>query len=104
MAQTTPAVSATAAADDPTVRFVSERSRAGAARRSAEVPEVDFDAQSALPRCANWSSMSIHGELSSEMMLPCQAVYFESRGEPLDGQLAVARVIINRAESSPLPR
>ena len=27
------------------------------------------------------------------------AVYFESKGEPLDGQLAVARVIMNRAES-----
>jgi len=27
------------------------------------------------------------------------AVYFESKGEPLSGQLAVARVIMNRAES-----
>jgi len=27
------------------------------------------------------------------------AVYFESKGEPLDGQLAVARVILNRAGS-----
>jgi len=27
------------------------------------------------------------------------AVYFESKGEPLDGQLAVARVIMNRADS-----
>jgi spore germination cell wall hydrolase CwlJ-like protein len=27
------------------------------------------------------------------------AVYFESKGEPLSGQLAVARVIINRADS-----
>ena len=27
------------------------------------------------------------------------AVYFESKGEPLDGQLAVARVILNRANS-----
>ncbi len=28
-----------------------------------------------------------------------EAVYFESRGEPLEGQLAVAQAIINRAES-----
>lgn len=28
-----------------------------------------------------------------------RAVYFESRGEPLEGQLAVAEVIINRVES-----
>ena len=27
------------------------------------------------------------------------AIYFESKGEPLDGQLAVARVIMNRADS-----
>ena len=27
------------------------------------------------------------------------AVYFESKGEPLDGQLAVAHVILNRAQS-----
>lgn len=27
------------------------------------------------------------------------AIYFESKGEPLDGQLAVARVIMNRANS-----
>lgn len=31
------------------------------------------------------------------------AVYFESKGEPLQGQLAVAEVIINRAESGRFP-
>lgn len=31
------------------------------------------------------------------------AVYFESRGEPLSGQLAVAEVIVNRAESGRYP-
>jgi len=32
-----------------------------------------------------------------------QAVYFEARGEPLDGQLAVAEVVINRATSGLYP-
>lgn len=32
-----------------------------------------------------------------------QAVYFESKGEPLEGQLAVAEVIINRSESGRFP-
>jgi spore germination cell wall hydrolase CwlJ-like protein len=32
------------------------------------------------------------------------AVYFEARGEPLAGQLAVAQVIINRSEDSRFPR
>jgi N-acetylmuramoyl-L-alanine amidase len=31
------------------------------------------------------------------------AVYFESKGEPLDGQLAVAQVILNRAKSGRFP-
>ncbi|NJN36356.1 MAG: cell wall hydrolase [Nitrospiraceae bacterium] len=32
------------------------------------------------------------------------AVYFEARGEPLSGQLAVAQVIINRTEDGRFPR
>lgn len=31
------------------------------------------------------------------------AVYFEARGEPVAGQLAVAQVVINRARSSKFP-
>lgn len=49
------------------------------------------------------SEIDTDGELNREMMCLAQAVYFESRGEPLDGQLAVARVIINRAESNSFP-
>lgn len=36
--------------------------------------------------------------LDSEMECLATAVYFESKGEPLDGQLAVAQVILNRVE------
>lgn len=43
------------------------------------------------------------GEMTSDVECLAQAVYFEARGEPLDGQLAVARVIINRAESGMFP-
>ena len=32
------------------------------------------------------------------------AIYFESKGEPLEGQLAVAEVVINRAESGKYPK
>lgn len=39
------------------------------------------------------------GALDSELECLAGATYFESRGEPLEGQLAVAEVIINRAES-----
>lgn len=42
-------------------------------------------------------------QLSEQMRCLAGAVYFESRGEPLNGQLAVAQVIINRTESSRFP-
>lgn len=41
--------------------------------------------------------------LSEEMRCLAGAVYFEARGEPLAGQLAVAQVIINRSEDSRFP-
>ena len=43
------------------------------------------------------------GELSKDMECLAGAIYFESRGEPLAGQLAVGRVIVNRAESGRFP-
>jgi spore germination cell wall hydrolase CwlJ-like protein len=39
----------------------------------------------------------------SETECLATAVYFESKGEPLSGQLAVAKVIINRSESGRFP-
>ncbi len=42
-------------------------------------------------------------QLSEQMRCLAGAVYFESRGEPLDGQLAVAQVVINRAEDRRFP-
>ena len=47
--------------------------------------------------------MPAAGSLSEEMQCLAGAVYFESRGEPLAGQLAVAQVIINRAEDRRFP-
>jgi spore germination cell wall hydrolase CwlJ-like protein len=48
--------------------------------------------------------MPVEDALSPDMKCLAQAVYFESRGEPLTGQLAVARVVINRAASGLYPR
>jgi hypothetical protein len=42
--------------------------------------------------------------LDAELRCLAGAVYFEARGEPLDGQLAVAQVIINRTEDGRFPR
>jgi len=42
-------------------------------------------------------------ELNEQGQCLATAVYFESMGEPLEGQLAVARVVINRAASGRYP-
>ena len=49
------------------------------------------------------TDMPVDIELSRDMRCLAQAVYFEARGEPLSGQLAVARVVVNRAESDAFP-
>lgn len=41
--------------------------------------------------------------LSPEMHCLAGAIYFESRGQTLPGQLAVGRVVVNRAKSSRFP-
>ena len=41
--------------------------------------------------------------MNSELECLAGAVYFESKGEPLSGQLAVANVIINRTKSGRFP-
>lgn len=56
------------------------------------------------------SLQQLVGDMPAEEELPrdvkclAQAVYFEARGEPLAGQLAVAKVVINRAMSGLYPR
>src|SRR6187397_321892 len=41
--------------------------------------------------------------LSRDLQCLAQAIYFEARGEPLDGQLAVGSVIVNRTTSGRYP-
>ncbi|HYD24593.1 MAG TPA: cell wall hydrolase [Croceibacterium sp.] len=42
-------------------------------------------------------------ELSGDMQCLAEAIYFEARGEPIAGQLAVAEVVINRSQSGRYP-
>lgn len=49
------------------------------------------------------SQQNTSGNLSKEMQCLAGTVYFESKGESLDGQLAVAKVVLARAESSRFP-
>ena len=49
-----------------------------------------------------WANMA-GAALDTELNCIATAVYFESRGEPFDGQLAVAEVVMNRARSGRYP-
>jgi spore germination cell wall hydrolase CwlJ-like protein len=59
---------------------------------------TDTDAQ-ATSLAALVDAQGAPEELDGDMKCLAGAVYFESKGESLEGQLAVARVIINRAKS-----
>ncbi len=67
----------------------------------AEAPAAPA-AASSLPALV--ADMGHAGDLSPALTCLAQAVYFEARGEELAGQLAVAQVVINRAESGRFPR
>ena len=49
------------------------------------------------------AATSIEGKLSRQMECLAGAIYFEARGEPIKGQLAVGQVVVNRAESRVFP-
>jgi N-acetylmuramoyl-L-alanine amidase len=50
------------------------------------------------------SQQAMPEDLSSEMRCLAGAIYFEARGETLEGQLAVGRVIVNRSTSGRFPK
>lgn len=50
------------------------------------------------------SATSRPADLDPELRCLAGAVYFESRGESLPGQLAVAHVVLNRAQSGRFPK
>lgn len=49
------------------------------------------------------SSSTTSSKTSSDVYLLAKCVYAESRGEPYEGQVAVAAVILNRVKSSEFP-
>jgi N-acetylmuramoyl-L-alanine amidase len=64
------------------------------------VPTINFPAHPKVASLAALVSRYADASLGDrEADCLAKAVYFESKGEPLDGQLAVAEVIMNRAKS-----
>lgn len=49
------------------------------------------------------AAMPAETDLSRDLLCLAQGIYFEARGEPLHGQLAVGQVIVNRAASGLFP-
>lgn len=64
---------------------------------------VDFTNNGARSLRELVSQQSTNSTLSAEMKCLAGTVYFESKGESLKGQLAVARVVMGRAASSRFP-
>jgi spore germination cell wall hydrolase CwlJ-like protein len=67
-------------------------------RDEAATPEppqrLDLGSLDAMPRASG----------SDEWRCLAEAIYFESRGEPLDGQVAVAEVVLNRVDDRQFPK
>ncbi len=70
-----------------------------------ETPEVE--SQNAVPMASNLgdylAGLPTPSTLDQNLNCLAGAIYHESKGEPLDGQLAVARVIVARAASPKFP-
>lgn len=49
------------------------------------------------------SPIDLSNTSKSEMFCLSKAIYHEARGEPIDGQIAVAHVILNRTKSQKYP-
>jgi N-acetylmuramoyl-L-alanine amidase len=72
-----------------------------------EQPQIKFAEPQPEPHGRSLAELvARHGATSTanrEAECLAGAIYFESKGEPLDGQLAVAQVILNRAKSGRFP-
>jgi len=75
----------------------------GQARDAQQLATDEDNAQSVVKPTGDLASMvaQLRGQDAGSHDLECLAtgIYFESKGEPLAGQLAVGKVIANRAES-----
>lgn len=76
---------------EPVVQPLPEQAPAPVLTEAGSLPELVGMVDTAAP-------------MDEQLRCLAGAVYFEARGEPLSGQLAVAQVIINRSEDRRFPR
>ncbi len=94
--------------DNATVSSIALQAEPGLALDLGELPaddtlalgsnELDMPRTDSLHQLVNAVSDLPSIEMNDDMHCLATAIYFESRGEPLEGQLAVAQVILNRVE------
>ncbi|MGE4304900.1 MAG: cell wall hydrolase [Novosphingobium sp.] len=91
----------------PKVEFVSQPVVQPLAKEGEKAPAeeaVETAPESEVTTLAQLvSEQSMPGKMSRQMRCLAGAIYFEARGETLEGQLAVGRVIVNRAASDRFP-
>ena len=100
IAETTPEAAAPVPAAANQVRFVAQEVVQPLAQDNA-APAPDAGEAGSLRELI--AAMPIDEEPTGDLRCLAQAIYFEARGEPIEGQLAVGEVVINRAESSAFP-
>lgn len=81
-------------------RFVAEEVVQALPEAPEPVAETPGEAESLTQLVAR---IDAPAQLSRQLECLAGAIYFESRGEPVAGQLAVAQVVINRASSGLFP-
>lgn len=104
-------VSNPAVASEPTLKTVpvpaADASATGNANAALAQPSLDAETAPATVSPATLTQLvaqkDVSDEVSPELKCLAGAVYFEARNETLDGQLAVARVIVARARSGRFP-
>ena len=84
------------------VRFVAQEVVQALPSETGEADE-DIDSLEAASLRGLVAAMDTSAELTGDMRCLAEAIYFEARGESLAGQLAVGRVVVNRAESDAFP-
>jgi spore germination cell wall hydrolase CwlJ-like protein len=86
------------ARDEETVTVASRSIDGGTAAKAAKQPaqpaKLDVRTLDALP--------AVEGD--AQLQCLAEAIYFESRGEPLEGQVAVAEVVLNRVDDRRFPK
>jgi spore germination cell wall hydrolase CwlJ-like protein len=84
------------AAQKPAVVFSAPREVVQSTQSNTTAPDAAVEATSLAALVDTYGDAE---DVEGDMRCLAGAVYFESKGESLEGQLAVARVVINRAKS-----